>query len=134
MPVTLPIAQFHPDRGTVWVKITYPETLLFCRYLLQLRQSDSNEFVPGYDHIRGDNENSADDKYGLPTPSRDNDGRVLMIFHTIMDQTGDGGEYRIRVTLYQGGEEIWDNTTDPREITGEQDMRQTILKLEAVEE
>jgi hypothetical protein len=130
MPIRpLPTAKFHPDDGTLWVDIAYPETQLFCRYLLQLRQVDSNTLVPEYDSIRGDNENSADDSYDLPTPSRDNDGRVLMIFHTIMDQTGDGGLYRIRVTVRQAGKE----TTEETEISGEQDMKQTILKFEIEE-
>jgi|GEM_PF-2154430 len=130
MPITLPIVKFHPDKGTLWVDIAYPETLLFCRYLLQLRDADTNEFIEGYDNIRGDNENSADDTYALPTPAYVNDGCVLMIFHTIMDQNGDGGSYRISVTIRQGGTVLWKSPDTKYDISGELEMKQTILKLE----
>ena len=129
MPVTLPTVEFDPDGGTIWVDITYPETLLFCRYLMQLRDADTNELIDGYEHITGDNENSADDTYALPTPAYVNDGCVLMIFHTIMDQNGDGGTYRISITIRQGGTVLWKSPDTPYDITGEQDMKQTLLKF-----
>ncbi len=99
----LPTVVFDPDGGPIWVEITFPNTLLFCHYKLQLREADSNASVDGYRDIRGDNENLQDDTYALPLPVRQNDRRVLRVVFTIFTEEHDGGEYTIIVRIKQDG-------------------------------
>lgn len=130
----LPTATIEPDMGTVWIDLTFPNTVLFCTYKLQLREEDSNELIPGYDGIYGDNENSEDDIHALPAPASDNDGRVLWAMFTVIDQTGDGGEYIIVLNVRQGGKIIYTKQIGPKSIEEDFDLASILLKFEIAEE
>lgn len=112
----LPTIPFDADGGPVWVEITFPETLLYCQYLLQLREADSNAYVDGFRNLQGDNENLQDDNYALPQPAGLNAGRVLRMFFTIFNEEEGGGKYTITVTLRQDGDVLFEKTyTQPPE-------------------
>lgn len=88
---------FDANGGTISISLEF-DTLLIGTYLLQLREANGNAVV--MEKI-GDNTNAEDDVFPLPTPARLNDNRTLWIFITLIDQTGDGGDYEVRVKTSQ---------------------------------
>lgn len=107
---------FDPDGGPIWVELTFPETILFCSYTLQLREAESSAYVDGYRELQGDNENLQDDNHALPLPVATNAGRVLRVLFTIFNEEEGGGKYTITVTLRQDRDILFEKTyTQPPE-------------------
>ena len=93
-----------PKGGTIKVGLEFPDTELLCTYLLNVREKDSNLPISGFPR-EGDNTNKQDDEYPLPMPAESNIGRRIFANLTIMDQTGDGGDYQVDMVITQDEKE-----------------------------
>jgi hypothetical protein len=112
----LPKIKFNPNGGTIKAEIKF-ETLLVCTYTLDLREAGSNVSVDGYPK-QGDNTNPEDDTYSLPLPTSANKNRTIWINFVLLDQTGNGGSYKVDFGMIQDGSKIWDWTSGKKQITG----------------
>lgn len=88
-----------PNTERITIELEF-ETMLLCTYLIQVKEVNSNSIVHEWS---GDNSNDEDDKYILGTGKK-NVGRTVWVFLSIIDQTGEGGEYKVTATLKQNGE------------------------------
>jgi hypothetical protein len=130
MPIIIKeVIKFDPLGGTIWAEVKC-ETMLLVAYRVDLREKDSNASVPPFPK-EGDNTNSSDDAYALPDPASINDGRRLWLFLTIIDQTGDGGNYKVELELTQGGRTIGTLTTTKKKLTTNFAMEILVALLEA---
>ncbi|MEW6195952.1 MAG: hypothetical protein AB1521_12450 [Bacteroidota bacterium] len=119
-----------PNTERITVELKF-ETLLLCNYKIQVKEVNSNSIVHEWS---GDNSNSEDDKYSLGTGKK-NVGRTVWIFLSIIDQTGEGGEYKITATLKQNGEPLpgGELTTGKKELKPGENKHDYILVAKLVE-
>ena len=125
----LPTIPFDADGGPVWVEITFPGTLLFCHYTMQLREADSNAYVDGYRDLQGDNDNAQDDNHQLPMPVGSNAGRVLRVVFSVFNDEDDAGEYTIVIRITQDGHTLDERTFRQPPGSWQQSYEQYIRKL-----
>ncbi len=95
------VIRFDPDAGPLVATLNFT-TLLLCPYRIDLRESGKNASVPPYP-VTGDNSNTEQDEFTLPGTAGEQDGRRLWLFTSVIDQTGEGGEYSIDIEISQDG-------------------------------
>lgn len=111
----MPLCQviYDPSVTTVKASIKF-ETLLIAGYTIDLRKRNSNKSIPPFPK-QGDNMNEADDEYELPLAQLN--GSRLWVPVAIIDNTGTGGRYEIKVEIEMDGEIIVSCTTGLKELT-----------------
>lgn len=88
---------FDPDGEAIRVKIDFRSTHVVS-YDLMLWEAESNSVAKEW---LGNNQNTQDDEYELPSPSKINDGRLLDCTLTIADPEGKEGVYKAAMILSQ---------------------------------
>ncbi len=95
MPIT--IFQFDPQGDAIRVKIEFRSPHVVS-YDLVLWEANSNSVAKEWP---GNNQNTQDDEYELPTPPPINDGRLLDCTLAIADPEGRGGKYNVAMIVSQ---------------------------------
>lgn len=91
--------KFDPQGGDISIEILYFGNLT-ASYVYSLWEKNSNTKK---DEKTGNNQNSDDDKYDLPSPASDNEGRIVEVFSTLNNPSGGGTEKEIvAIRLWQG--------------------------------
>lgn len=119
------IIKFDPNSGTIKVEIRFT-TLLLCAYTIMLRETGSNATLKEF---KGDNTNPADDIYSLPDPASSNDGRVVWAVVTVVDQSGQGGDYVVDLAFTQDNKSLGVLTTGKKSIQGTSVTEVLVAKL-----
>jgi len=105
---------YNAAGGPLSVNVVF-DTLMVCTYQLILRENGSNATVID---ITGDNANDQDDTYQLPGQARENNGRILWAYMTVIKQNEKGGNYQLGIEIYQDGQKIDSIMTKSKRITG----------------
>jgi len=95
---------FDHNGENLSIELSY-KGLIAASYTYTLWEADSNDIV---EQKKGNNLNSMDDKYTLPSPVSSNSGRLVDIHSTIhgLYDNADEGEFMIIITIKQGDQAI----------------------------
>jgi hypothetical protein len=102
-------------KESVKVEITYkasPRPVLAV-YDYDLKVETANDPI---EHRKGDNQNSQDDIYFLPTPTEDNKGRYILVSSEVGAMDGDA-DFDVLITVHQDGIET-DTLKDSGKVKG----------------
>ena len=90
---------FNHEGGVLKVKIEF-HGLIAASYTYQLWDKNSNHIVF---EKKGNNQNPEDDIYELPSPARNNEGRLIDIHSTLVGlyDNDNEGKYKIEITVIQ---------------------------------
>ena len=110
---------FDPAGAEIRLSLRF-ETLLLCDYAVDVRMAGSNSSVSGFPRT-GDNANPDDDRYELPGPTHENDGRRVFCTVSVADQTGERGKYKIDLDVMQDNIVLDTVSTGERDLHGEFD-------------
>ena len=119
------VIQFDPKGGKLLASIKFTG-LIAAAYGLKLAEANSNQKVF---YEEGDNQNTEDDKYYLPVPVEDNNGRVLRLttdFYGLDPKNYP--DYKIELEIYQGNK-LLGSESDTDKVTGKTQSSLIFLKL-----
>ncbi|HWB62168.1 MAG TPA: hypothetical protein VG603_01565 [Chitinophagales bacterium] len=116
--------KFDPTKGPLKVCFDFTGPF-FADYTYKLREANSNALADG--PKPGDNKNTQDDCYLLPTPVEQNDGRKIVLSTDFVSPPAQKGmAYSIVATVSQNGTSIGSDT-DSGTLTG--DFQDSLLVI-----
>ncbi len=120
--------EFKQSRLPLKVRFVVENGVLAAAYTIRLSDKNSNRPIASWE---GDNINTEDDTYTLPTPSEANDGRLIRL---VVDFYGldrsVSRKYKMGIKLYQGEEVIGESMAeDDLAITTQNLLLFVLLKM-----
>lgn len=116
---------FDPKGSTLKVDINYLGTAI-ASYVYQLWETKSNAVVF---RQSGNNANSQDDNYDLPTPVSSNEGRLIDILSTLRALVGEEQVQIVNIKVFQGSKKIGDISETVDTSNGATVVNQIFIQL-----
>lgn len=117
---------FKENGGPLEVNFVF-EGPIVASYYYNLYKKDSNDTAQ---EGPGNNQNTQDDRYYLPLPENDNNGRIIEL-NTSFYTTATAGNYKITIELYQSGVKI-DEHFEEAAVTGGKQTSLLMAKLNMI--